>query len=43
LPELPLSINADCARIWLANLVSSGLLDAASRAAYLEHGVACTV
>jgi hypothetical protein len=38
--ECTLSIGADAARIRLANLIASGILDTASRQTYLEHGVA---
>ncbi|HEX2321831.1 MAG TPA: hypothetical protein VHJ18_22860 [Streptosporangiaceae bacterium] len=38
--EVPLSIGIDAARMRLANLISGGMLDTASREIYLEHGVA---
>jgi hypothetical protein len=38
--EVTLSVGVDGARMRLANLVSGGVLDAASRATYLEQGVA---
>lgn len=38
--EQMLDISADAARLRLANLVSSGLLDSASKATYLQQGAA---
>ncbi len=38
--EVTLGIGIDAARMRLANLVSGGMLDTASRATYLEHGAA---
>lgn len=37
--ELTVPVSVSAARIRLANLLSEGWLDAASRAAYAEHGV----